>query len=100
MHAVTLSRLEDDELRDITAARPMDAWPSDVIRAYLLRARDGSDSTVLLCFHDRALPNAPGGIESAALAHNATAEQTYEVIREFRVQEWRGAQAAMHAGLI
>jgi len=99
MHAITLSRLEADELRDITAARPLDAWPSDLIRAYLLRARDGSDTTVLLSFRDRLVADAPGGIEAPRLP-NAVGEQTYEVIREFRVQEWRGAEAAMRAGLI
>jgi hypothetical protein len=100
MHAVTLSRLEADELRDITAARPLDAWPTDVICAYLLRARDGSDTMVLLSFCDRLVADAPGGIESAAISHNAMAEQTYEVIGEFRVREWRSAEAAMRAGLI
>jgi hypothetical protein len=34
------------------------------------------------------------------LSDDAVAEQTYEVIREFRVQEWRSAEAAMRAGLI
>jgi hypothetical protein len=92
-HAVTLSHLNADELRDIAAARPLDAWPSDVTRAYLLRARDGSEGTVLLCFRGGLLADAPGGVV-------ATAQQTYEVISEFRVQEWRSAEAAMRAGLI
>jgi hypothetical protein len=99
MHAVTLSHLTGGEFRDLKAAWPLDAWPTDVTRAYLLRARDGS-GTVLLCFHDGLLADAPGGVESAELSDTATAQQTYEVIREFRVQEWRSAEAAMRAGLI
>jgi hypothetical protein len=99
-HAVTLSHLNADELRDIAAARPLDAWPSDVTRAYLLRARDGSEGTVLLCFRGGLLADAPGGVESAEFSDNATAQQTYEVISEFRVREWRSAEAAMRAGLI
>jgi hypothetical protein len=100
MHAVTLSHLKGGEFRDLKAAWPLDAWPTDVTRAYLLRARDGSEGTVLLCFHDGLLADAPGGVESAELSDTATAQQTYEVIREFRVQEWRSAEAAMRAGLI
>jgi hypothetical protein len=100
MHAVTLSHLKGGELRDIAAARPLDAWPTDVTRAYLLRARDGSEGMVLLCFRDGLVADAPGGVERAELSDNATAQQTYDVIREFRVQEWRSAEAAMRAGLI
>jgi hypothetical protein len=95
MHAVTLSHLKGGEFRDLKAAWPLDAWPTDVTRAYLLRARDGSEGTVLLCFRD-----GPGGVESAELSDNATDQQTYDVIGEFRVQEWRSAEAAMRAGLI
>jgi hypothetical protein len=100
MHAVTLSHLKGGELRALKAAWPLDAWPIDVTRAYLLRARDGSEGTVLLCFRNGLLAGAPGGAESAELSDNATAQQTYEVIREFRVQEWRSAEAAMRAGLL
>jgi hypothetical protein len=100
MQAVTLSHVKGGEFRDLKAAWPLDAWPTDVTRAYLLRARDGSEDTVLLCFRDGLPADAPGGVESAELSDNATARQTYEVIREFRVQELRSAEAAMHAGLI
>lgn len=100
MDAVTLLHLEVDELRDIAAGRPLEAWPRDVTHAYLLRAGDGSEATVLLCFRDPLLANPAGGTERAELFHNAAPERTYEVIREFRVQEWRSAEAAMRAGLI
>ena len=70
MQTVTLSHLNADELRDMAAGRPLDAWPTDVTRAYLLRAGDGSEATVLLCFRDRLLADAPGGIEAPRL-HDA-----------------------------
>ncbi len=99
MHAVTLSHVTANH-GDIAVARSLDAWPADVIRAYLLRARDGSDTTVLLCFRDRLVADAPGGIQSAVVSQSGMAEQTYEVIGEFRVQEWRSADAAMRGGVI
>lgn len=83
MDAVTLLHLEGDELRTIAAGRPLEAWPRDVTRAYLLRTSDGSEATVLLCFRYGLLANAAGGAGSAELSHDAMAEQRYEVIREF-----------------